>query len=230
MPAPLNPPLVEAHGCQVSGCLRIHYAKTYCYRHYKRWRRAGDPGPVLPNNRPEQLCAVDTCLRVVSCKGMCATHYAQLSRKGNTKAIEPRSQMAYRDEHGRKWCSKCHQWKPVTTYSRSVGNSDGLTTYCRPCDSDMGLFAKYGITRDEFNAKLESQGSVCPICGRHQDTQTKAFAVDHNHECCAGTKTCGKCIRDLLCGDCNAGLGFFRDNVEAMTRGVAYLQKWSKNG
>ena len=42
-------------------------------------------------------------------------------------------------------------------------------------------------------------------------------AVDHNH-------TTGK-IRDLLCGNCNGGLGKFMDNPELLIKAADYLKE-----
>src|ERR1035437_5195185 len=66
----------------------------------------------------------------------------------------------------------------------------------------------YGITIKEYLDLLASQGGVCAICGA-EDPGTKkgGWCVDHDHSCCPGKKTCGNCIRGLLCRDCNSGLG-----------------------
>jgi hypothetical protein len=49
------------------------------------------------------------------------------------------------------------------------------------------------------------------------------LAVDHDHNCCPSKKTCGKCIRGLLCMDCNRGLGYFRDDTARLDRAISYL-------
>ena len=48
----------------------------------------------------------------------------------------------------------------------------------------------------------------------------KNLAVDHNH-------STGE-VRDLLCGNCNAAIGFLQENVEIAKKAVEYLMRWSK--
>lgn len=60
---------------------------------------------------------------------------------------------------------------------------------------------KYGITPEEFYAKLNEQNNCCAICHRDMDEYGKIFCVDHNHDT-------GE-IRGLLCDPCNYGLGFY---------------------
>lgn len=53
---------------------------------------------------------------------------------------------------------------------------------------------------------------VCPICR----TQTLDKVADHCHASGA--------VRDWLCRKCNAGLGFFNDNPEAMRAAAEYVE------
>lgn len=50
-----------------------------------------------------------------------------------------------------------------------------------------------------------------------------ATAVDHNHQCCPGTTSCGKCVRGLLCHGCNAGIGLIGDTLDRLERATKYL-------
>ncbi|GGP31473.1 hypothetical protein GCM10010501_72640 [Streptomyces libani subsp. rufus] len=83
--------------------------------------------------------------------------------------------------------------------------------------------SRYGITAEDYEALLEAQGGACAIC-REPCTTGNRLSVDHDHECCPGRRSCGKCIRGLLCTRCNPGIGYFRDNVELLRRAVAYLE------
>lgn len=49
------------------------------------------------------------------------------------------------------------------------------------------------------------------------------FVVDHDHTCCPGKRSCGRCVRGLLCNRCNRALGQFGDDIETLRRAVAYL-------
>jgi hypothetical protein len=83
----------------------------------------------------------------------------------------------------------------------------------------------YGLTPEAFNSLLASQGNKCAIC---QNVFTAAISphVDHDHVCCPGKKTCGNCIRGLLCGHCNRMLGGARDIAVNLSRGAEYLIHW----
>ena len=75
----------------------------------------------------------------------------------------------------------------------------------------------YGITLDEYNELLIKQNYSCKICGKHESEFDRKLSVDHNH-------TTGK-IRGLLCGNCNTGLGLFKDNKELLLKSVDYLKE-----
>lgn len=82
------------------------------------------------------------------------------------------------------------------------------------------LMKKYGITWNEYQDRLSSQGGGCAICG---DTggmshMISPLVVDHNHET-------GE-VRGLLCAPCNAGLGQFGDDIDKMISAIAYLMSF----
>ena len=72
----------------------------------------------------------------------------------------------------------------------------------------------YGITIDDYDKILESQGGKCAICGG--GTSKRHFALDHNHK--NGNP------RGLLCASCNTGLARFRDRIENLRKAVKYMK------
>lgn len=75
----------------------------------------------------------------------------------------------------------------------------------------------YGLTPEDFDALLASQGERCAIC-RSDDPGTKGmWHVDHCHD--AGT------VRGLLCSACNIGLGQFKDRPDVLRAAADYLEE-----
>ena len=87
------------------------------------------------------------------------------------------------------------------------------------------LRRKYGLSLDDYHGLLEDQNFTCKICKRKDVTFRKRLSVDHNHACCPGEGSCGKCIRGLLCHHCNAALGNVQDNIKTLQAMIEYLQK-----
>ena len=153
-----------------------------------------------------------------------------------------------------KKCAKCKGIKPLSEFHRNRSKADGLNNLCKPCNnahSIAGYYANraerragqaaysktprgqanakravlkfnYGITLEDYNLQLTQQNGRCAICntdspgGRHK----KSLYVDHNHET-------GK-FRALLCHNCNAGIGHFKENPEFMQRAIEYLKEKNK--
>ena len=86
------------------------------------------------------------------------------------------------------------------------------------------LKCSFNITLAEYNAMLEAQGGVCAICGQSCKSG-RNLAVDHDHACCPGKKSCGGCIRGLLCRDCNVTLGRVSDDPGVLRRAADYLEE-----
>lgn len=91
---------------------------------------------------------------------------------------------------------------------------------------NLAYLKKYNISLDQYNEILLSQGGVCGICRNAEariDNRSGAtfnLAVDHDHLCCPGDNSCGKCIRGLLCGNCNTKLGWFEGVAKQATEWI----------
>lgn len=85
----------------------------------------------------------------------------------------------------------------------------------------------HGINMEIYNKILLQQGNACAICKKVPvpDSLGRIFHIDHNHECCPSSKSCGKCIRGLLCHKCNSGIGFLNDSIENLKSAIIYLRK-----
>jgi len=69
----------------------------------------------------------------------------------------------------------------------------------------------------DYYALLEKQNGCCAICGIHFDECCNKLSVDHDHET-------GK-VRELLCNNCNVGLGNFKERVYLLESAIKYLNK-----
>lgn len=93
---------------------------------------------------------------------------------------------------------------------------------------DIGLRHKYNITLEQYNKMLKEQEYVCAICKRHDATE-KSLSVDHDHKCCPGVRSCGDCVRALLCSRCNTGLGQFGNDEGYLQEALKYIKKYRTN-
>jgi hypothetical protein len=79
----------------------------------------------------------------------------------------------------------------------------------------------YGLSVEQFEAMLASQGNVCALCAEPFGIgKWHGPHVDHDH----GT---GK-VRGILHGRCNTGLGHFKDSPQLLYAACFYLQRRGK--
>ena len=76
---------------------------------------------------------------------------------------------------------------------------------------------RYGLPPGGFEQWLTEQDYCCYLCREPLDLEKKrGIHIDHDHSCCRGNRSCGKCIRGLACHACNTGIGAFGDDPERM--------------
>src|SRR3954467_10892461 len=69
------------------------------------------------------------------------------------------------------------------------------------------LMSRYKLTLEEYHAMEQKQGGKCSICKKRaslKGSSNQRLHIDHCHT--------SKKIRELLCGNCNRGLGYFKDD------------------
>ena len=130
---------------------------------------------------------------------------------------------------GSHWCKACKKAydiiyrKTLRSLNRTKEKMYGEHTY-----------RKYKLRIEDLADMVKSQGGKCPICTRdlpdvfNFDEKKYNLVVDHDHACCPGEKSCGKCVRGILCRDCNLLLGHAKDNKATLKNAIKYLGKGGK--
>ncbi len=122
---------------------------------------------------------------------------------------------------------KHKQRKPLTreekdvwnTYKRELRKSGRKGT---PRGMRKLTVNSHNLSWTAYKMMEERQGGKCAICGIKPDKQ---LSVDHDHRCCNSRSSCGACIRELLCSDCNLGLANFKEDPQFMRLAALYIEK-----
>lgn len=160
----------------------------------------------------------------------CRQHLAErAARSREARRAEPRTHRFVPPDltvpEGHKWCPDCGFVKSLELFPRAASRS-GRATYCLPCHNNRSrasrekvggsrtyhLTRRYGIVAEEFDGMFEAQDGLCAIC-----RSAPAAHVDHDHDT-------GE-VRDLLCFNCNGGLGQFKDDAEVLRAAADYVER-----
>jgi hypothetical protein len=126
---------------------------------------------------------------------------------------------AYMKEYHAKWYkeNKEKRTAQITEYKKSKPDE-----WRKAIGQKFHLRTRYNITPKQYETKLISQNYCCALCGKDVADNIRngipvALSVDHCHK--------SNNIRDLLCHQCNSGLGQFKDNIEILQKAIDYLHK-----
>jgi hypothetical protein len=99
---------------------------------------------------------------------------------------------------GWRWCAGCQFLVPLDycTGSRCKAHASEASHEGR-------VASTYGMPPGQYEALLAFQGGRCYICGKVP--RSSRLAVDHDHTCCPGEVSCGRCVRGLLCANNERG-------------------------
>jgi hypothetical protein len=146
-----------------------------------------------------------------------------------------------------KRCTNCKKNKDESCFYKHKNEPGGLSYWCKECrkladkahyitnrewalirEWRSSLIRRYKLSYQEYYALLDKQHGVCAVCKQPERTQ-RQLCVDHDHGCCKGETSCGKCIRGLLCSRCNRGLGLLQDNEDILKQALRYIKHGHTN-
>ncbi len=171
-------------------------------------------------------CVVDWCSKpmkitksgTLNIMGFCTTHEGRYYRYGT-----PTPDVA---------CFECHTTFPFSfPGSHIVKQGNGPQKfYCPTCNvllskynhlvpNHHSLLYFYKLTPVGYIKLLIRQRFSCALC----HTSDVKLVVDHDHSCCPGRESCGKCVRGLVCYNCNIFLGRYDTNPDILQQTHEYL-------
>ncbi len=184
--------------CMWKGCEReICHSRYFCLNHRQKVTGEGkkcstescdndrsgssllcEPCRHIERRGKQPTCSKDMCSKVAYRMGLCAEHY----KEDKTKRGVVRTTI----EKG-----NC-PW-PLCKRQIQVSGS---------CDSHNNSRKKYSVDLVDVSTMFESQSGRCLLC-ECLFSFSFMYVIDHDHSCCPGDKSCGKCVRGLLHKGCN---------------------------
>lgn len=173
-------------------------------------------------DRPERKFATDT--HCVNGHALTPDNVYQLPSQSapSCKVCRANSQRKYkgreplqREKVGLRNADKTHCKNGHDFTEHGYTKPDG-SRGCKPCAVAHRKQRIYGVSPERFADMLVEQDERCALClGAFKDARDTH--IDHDHETGA--------VRALLCGNCNPGLGYFKDDPALLRAAAEYIEK-----
>ena len=137
-----------------------------------------------------------------------------------------------------KICAKCKNKKNLNDFAKGNAYKDGRRGTCKSCHAAYMKqyyydnpektkrknkqirhnWKKHKISEEDYKNLLSLHGGKCHSCKINNATN-----IDHSHECCPGAYSCGRCVRGVLCHNCNSSLGLLKDSRQNIIGLLQYI-------
>lgn len=239
------PPRVRRGGKPKRFCTEAHGREAYKALLRERNRQA-KPARIAALPAPELSVDKKTCRRCGEIKSIDEFHRSRSSRDGHTAWCAEcgrKHSQRYRDigpqGNTPRDCLNCGEI--FTPPERKPGErgrppvccgdecqdarTKSLIEAAAPERAYQAVLRRYNLTDARYKAMLAAQGGRCKGCGADSPGESVAnWNVDHDHSCCPAKRSCGRCVRGLVCTRCNLILGLAGDSVPVLERLIAYLK------
>jgi hypothetical protein len=177
----------------------------------------------------ERTCSMRECHRTIHARGLCGPHYLKARLGGEFTPVKPDGPL-HRITNADPLqatgdCEVCGPGVPIRVrpgrgHECKARRRENQRLRQRRNRRRNRARWNYGLTVEDIERMKVAQGGRCAICERVPDR----LVVDHDHTCCSRKKrSCGKCVRGLLCDRCNIALGYWRDNPQLAIASAEYL-------
>ena len=110
----------------------------------------------------------------------------------------------------RNQCKKCESNLQMIRYRKKP-------EYEKNYHSTIRRFKRHNTTKAWFD---EQSKNGCEACGSFTN-----LVIDHDHSCCPKSSSCGKCIRGVLCNNCNTSEGLLNSDIGRVEKLLAYMKR-----
>jgi len=166
------------------------------------------------------LCNVEGCdNRRMKGRGYCIEH-VPLARQAKRRT---------KSEATCEICKRTHSWyESVLETNIRPDSHDLYRRTCAECRNRyMRTISGHRLNTDWAIRLLTA--THCELCNDRFSTdkqKRRQSVIDHDHQCCGSGRTCGRCVRGIICHPCNVRVGAIEGAIDAGTLDVmlAYIQ------
>lgn len=140
----------------------------------------------------------------------------------NKRCLETGLSVSYAYKKGCR-CPECKANKAIYTKRDTKAAERSKIWIANNKERNRSLKRKHADKKwlEKYEELRKTQESKCKICNKVTSLGTLSNSVKLHIDHCHKT---GK-LRGLLCGNCNVGLGHFKDNIQLLSNAIKYLEE-----
>lgn len=207
----------------------------FCSAHRQKEKKPQRERPIdSPSYRnPQRMpCVFDGCENFQwNDASLCYWHSCQSRRGQDLRPVGKHGRDPHRCRHPRCYndvisgsdlcrTHRDREGEPITGTGMVPCPIPGCSKFKRSskilCQSHNERAKRYGLSPIRLR---DMARAGCEVCG-----SVDRLAVDHDHSCCNAARSCGECVRGILCGNCNNMLGHGK-TPETLRAGADYLER-----